>query len=305
MRGRGHAPVNIALCKYWGKRDKELNLPVTSSLSMSMTGLGATTEIRPCAGTHDRITLNGQEVDPSQAFASRLSAYLHLFRPTGISFEVDTTSDVPVGAGLASSAAGFAAIVLALNDLFGWELDPPSLSILARLGSGSACRSIHSGFVEWQAGERADGMDSYATPLSEEWPELMIGWLPLSTDEKPISSREAMLRTVETSRLYTAWPEQVANDLAIIKQAITDHSLEALGPAVESNALAMHATMWAAWPPVNYWLPETLAVLQQVWKLRAEGLALYFTMDAGPNVKLIYQKQDQPTIRQAFPEIHI
>ena len=269
---------------------------------MSLGAIGAHTRIAPVDGP-DQVWLNDEKLTDADPFVSRLRAYLDLFDPAQ-HYTIHTASDVPVAAGLASSASGFAALVLALDDLYGWSLDPTSLSILARLGSGSACRSIYQGFVEWQAGEQADGMDSYAVRLDADWPALRIGWIECSSAPKPIGSRAGMKRTVETSALYAAWPDQVARDLAAIKQAIAQHDFEALGSAAESNALAMHATMWAARPPVSYWLPETVVTLRAVWQAREQGLPVYATMDAGPNVKLLYLADDRERIRAAFPQLH-
>jgi diphosphomevalonate decarboxylase len=297
--GHAFAPANIALCKYWGKRDEELNLPVTSSLSLSLGQWGATTCVEAIDGP-DAIFLDNAPVPPDQPFAVRLSAYLDLFR-TQHGYRVRTSSRVPVAAGLASSASGFAALALALDALYNWQLDRSRLSILARLGSGSACRSVYNGFVEWQAGTRADGMDSLATPLDVDWPALRLGWITLTRAAKPISSRVAMRRTRATSKLYTAWPEQVAADLATIKTALAARDFDALGQAAEANALAMHATMMAAWPPVCYWLPETVETLHTIWRLRAEGLPVYATMDAGPNVKILYRDETEAALRTHFP----
>ena len=300
---RAYAPVNIALCKYWGKRDEVLNLPVTSSLSVSLGSLGAVTELRPCDGP-DRVVLNGAAVDPDDPFARRVSAYLDLFR-TSHGFEVRTESRVPVAAGLASSACGFAALVLALDRLYGWGLDHRSLSVLARLGSGSACRSVGHGFMEWQAGSRADGMDSYAERLTVDWPGLRVGLCLVSEGPKAVGSREAMRRTRETAALYDAWPQVVARDLPVIRSALQTRDFEQLGEAVEGNALAMHATMLAARPAIVYWLPGTVATLHAVRNLRAGGLPVYATMDAGPNVKLLFLEQDGAALQERFPSLRI
>ncbi len=302
-QGAAYAPANIALCKYWGKRDEELNLPVTSSLSLSLGSLGAHTEVSACDGP-DRVQLDGRELPPDSPFAKRLSAYLDLFRENH-GFDVRTESSVPVAAGLASSASGFAALVLALNDLYGWELDRTALSILARLGSGSACRSIFQGFVEWHAGSRPDGMDSYAEPLQAEWPDLRLGLLELSTAEKAVGSRAGMKNTVETSALYSAWPEKVADDLLDLHTAIKERDFERLGRAAESNALSMHATMFSAWPPLCYWLPESVHAMRAIWRLRNDGLPLYFTMDAGPNLKLLFLDADRARVASHFPAMRV
>ena len=299
-----YAPANIALCKYWGKRNEELNLPITSSLSVSLGPLGTTTRVCLSARPADEVELNGQPVPPRSKFARALTAYLNLYRPSPtVFFRVETRNTVPTAAGMASSASGFAALVLALNELFGWSLPKKHLSILARLGSGSACRSVLDGFVEWAAGADEDGMDSHAVPVLGTWPDLRLGVLKISEEQKAVSSRDAMKRTRRTSALYEAWPVKVAHDLELIKSAIETRDFDLLGRTAESNALAMHATGLAAWPPVLFWRPESVAALHQVWALREKGLALYFTMDAGPNVKLLYQAADEPAVLAAFPAV--
>jgi diphosphomevalonate decarboxylase len=304
--GKAFAPTNIALCKYWGKRNQELNLPLTSSLSISLGNKGAFVELTRQDGEHDIVILNGQPVASDASFYKKLVNFLDLFRPqNAMRLRADIQSNIPIAAGLASSACGFASIAMALNDLFGWQLNTTELSILARLGSGSASRSIEPGFVEWQAGSREDGMDSYAVSLSETWPELCVGLLIVSEREKILSSREAMQRTVESSALYPAWPAKVSHDLVELKQAIANHDFALLGKAAESNATTMHATMLSAWPAIQYAVPETLLAMQTVWKLRSEGLALYFTQDAGPNIKLLFEKHNVATIQSHFPQVEI
>ncbi len=300
--GQAEAPANIALCKYWGKRNEELNLPITSSLSLTLDHVGARTEISQCS-SGDQIFLSGERLDSDHPFANRLSRYLDLFRQGDEGYCVKTESSVPVAAGLASSASGFAATVKALDALYGWKLGSRELSILARLGSGSACRSLYSGFVEWHVGEREDGMDSYAEPLELQWPEIRLGWILVSTAHKPVGSREAMRRTRESSPLYQSWPAQVARDLAEIKAALSLRDFTRLGETVEANALAMHATMMAAQPAILYWLPDTVAVLHQVADARRQGVSVYATMDAGPNVKILYQARDQDRVVERFPQI--
>lgn len=302
--GLAFAPTNIALCKYWGKRDTELNLPNTSSLSISLPDKGALTKLNFIDEAQDRVVLNDAPLTADSAFVKRLVQFLDLFRSEeNWKLNVNINMNIPVAAGLASSACGFASLVSALNDLFAWQLSSKELSILARLGSGSASRSLWMGFVEWHAGLHRDGMDSFAEPLPFTWPELKIGILPLSTKEKPVSSREAMQRTVSTSLLYANWPKKVLQDTVIIKQALQVKNFPLLGGTAESNALTMHATMLASWPPVCYFLPETIAAMQQVWALRQEGLDLFFTQDAGPNLKLLYLSDIEGEVKKYFPSL--
>lgn len=305
-KGLAFAPTNIALCKYWGKRDAELNLPMTSSLSVTLPDMGAMTAISLQDEPADNIILNGNPVEPGSQFYDRVEAFLDLFRTNKQwCANIDIKMNLPVAAGLASSASGFASLVSALNDLFQWQLSHRELSILARLGSGSAARSLWTGFVEWHAGVQADGMDSYAERLPYEWPELNIGILCLSDQPKSISSREAMQRTVNTSMLYRNWPQKVTHDIVIMRQALQTKNFSLLAGTAESNALSMHATMLSSWPPICYSLPETIAAMRQVWDLRNQGAEIYFTQDAGPNLKLLFVEKDKELVQKQFPTIEI
>lgn len=301
------APSNIALCKYWGKRDTELNLPVNASLSVSLGELGSKTRVEPIDGALDQVWLNGQQMPADSRFAQRVSSFIDLFRThyPEMRFRVQTENNIPTAAGLASSASGFAALTRALNQVFALELSPTELSILARLGSGSACRSLFDGFVEWQMGVREDGLDSHAVPLDARWPGLCIGLVKVDESEKSVDSRAGMRRTKETAHLYQSWPLQASADLIRLHEAIDGRDFGLLGSVAEQNALSMHATMIASWPPLLYWQPDSVAAMQRVWQLRAEGLALYFTMDAGPNLKLLFEASSREAVLKHFPGLEI
>lgn len=303
--GTGWAPSNVALCKYWGKRDTELYLPFTGSLSISLGNRGAFTQIKQ-VGTSDVYYLNDEVIDPNSKFALRLQQFLDLFRPTqDAHYEVNTHTNLPIAAGFASSACGFAAVVLALNNLYDWCLDAKALSILARMGSGSACRSVYEGFVEWFGGVRDDGMDSYAVRLEETWPELRIGALAVSTQEKAISSSKGMQITVTTCPSYQDWIVRTTQDIAKIKSALTQKDFMTFGQIAEDNAEAMHALMLASTPVINYSLPETLALKAQVRQLRQAGIPVFFTQDAGPNLQLLFLAEHEADIVSNFPQVEI
>lgn len=333
QRGIGFAPANIALCKYWGKRDSELNLPMTNSLSISLGKLGAYTEIESIEADHDQIFFNGKCINAKCTHslnsaepnpdALRISNFLDLFRgmqqqsqkvrqgkiikkteTNRQNFRVSTISHLPVAAGLASSAAGFAALTLAINDLFGFGLELKWLSVLARLGSGSACRSLWPGFVEWQKGEASDGSDSHGVPIEIHWPELRIGLLVVNKERKHISSRIAMENTCRSS-FYSQWPARVEQDLMKIKKALNEHDFISLGEAAEANAMTMHGLMMTAEPPILYSTEKTIAAIHHVQKLRKQGLPLYFTQDAGPNLKLLFLQKDLQAILGEFPDLQI
>ncbi len=300
------ASSNIALCKYWGKRDTELNLPVTSSLSISMSHLGACAKISLADAAYDQIYLNKKIMPANTIFYQRLVEFLDLFRPTSNTvFKIDTQTNIPVGAGLASSACGFAATVKALNTLFAWDLQPWQLSILSRLGSGSACRSIYDGFVLWQSGSQLDGMDSYAMPLDYTWDELRVAVLLVDASQKSITSRDAMQATVETCPFYKLWPSVVSASIVHTEHALQYQDFWLLGATAEANALAMHSLMLSTTPPIIFSQAATLEYMQQVWRARSAGLGVFFTQDAGPNLKLLFLSKDEAQIRELFGAMEV
>ena len=300
------APSNIALCKYWGKRQNELNLPVNSSLSVSLAHLGSRTQIRPANNGEDQVILNGQALAADSAFVRKVIAFVDLFRGSHhYPLIVDTRNNIPTAAGLASSASGFAALTLALNQYFQLALPDTVLSAFARMGSGSASRSIFTGFVEWRMGQKEDGMDSHAFPVDVRWPDFRVGLVKVSTAQKAVDSRTGMKRTVETAGLYQTWPAQAARDLEKIHQALLDDDFVQLGATAEHNAMSMHATMIASWPPLLYWQPDSVAAMQRVWALREAGVEVYFTMDAGPNLKLLFKAKDQLLLETEFPGLEV
>jgi diphosphomevalonate decarboxylase len=301
-----YAASNIALCKYWGKRDIELNLPVTSSLSISMGNLGAWSSISLSDSKQDEILLNSKVMDHNTIFYQRLVEFLDLFRPTvDTKFNIFTKTNIAVGAGLASSACGFAATIKALNNFFDWDLSPVELSILARLGSGSACRSLYDGFVYWQAGSAADGMDSYASRLDYYWPDLRVGIILIDGRQKSLTSRDAMQATVETCPYYKLWPDLVAEAIQHTEHALQHKDFWLLGATAEANALAMHSLMLSTTPPIIYSQGATLEYMQTVWRARAEGLGVFFTQDAGPNLKLLFLEKDTKKVQQFFESIEV
>jgi diphosphomevalonate decarboxylase len=291
VTARAHA--NIALVKYWGKRDSELNLPARGSLSLTLAALTTTTTVRFGADlAADRLVLDGRE-EAGKALA-RLSEWLDLVRArAGVSLraEVVSANDFPTASGLASSASAFAALALAASRAAGLDLDARALGVLARRGSGSAARSMYGGFVRMHAGTRPDGSDAFAEPVdmdgAGDWPVRMVIAVVGGGQIKEHGSRDAMEHCAETSPLYAAWLDCVPGDLATAEQAIRARDLDALGQVAEANALAMHAAAIASRPGIVYWRPATLACMEAVRGLRGQGVPAYFTMDAGPHVKAL------------------
>lgn len=297
------ARVNVALVKYWGKRDTALNLPATGSISLTLDGLWVEARCRFGAAA-DECTIDG--VAALGEDADRVLRFVDLVRAeAGIEARarVATTSGVPAGAGLASSAAAFASLALAASRAAGLRLEPPALSALARRGSGSAARSIFGGFVEWHRGERPDGRDCVAEQLlpPAAWDVRMVVAVT-STARKAVSSREGMQRAA-ASPLYPAWVETAERDLAEARGAIAARDLEALGLLAEHNALKMHAVGLAARPPLLYWRGATVECIHRVWALRADGVRGWVTIDAGPQVKVLCAPGDAARIADALGEV--
>lgn len=292
------APINIALVKYWGKRDAALNLPITDSISLSARKTGTTTKISISKERRHHIALNEVPITENSEFYRRLAKFLGTMAPHQY-FNIYTKSDIPVGAGLASSASGYASVVLGMNQLLEWNFSLPELSVMARQGSGSACRSLWPGLVHWKQGIRMDGRDSHGVPLAP-WPELALGVILLNGDPKKVSSREGMSHCQQTSPLYAGWADLVEQDIKQALAAIDAHDFEQLGTVTEHSSHAMHACMRASRPTLDYSLPETYALFAEVKKLRAQGIPVYATQDAGPNVKFLYLEQDYPKIAAYF-----
>ncbi|CAH9414815.1 dihydrofolate reductase [Streptomyces sp. TSRI0445] len=300
------AQPNIALIKYWGKRDERLFLPWTSSLSMTLDIFPTTTRVRLDAeATDDAVTFNGTPASGEER--RRIAGFLDLVRRrAGLTHRavVDTRNTVPTGAGLASSAGGFAALAVAAATAYGLDLDPTGLSRLARRGSGSATRSIFGGFAVWHAGTptappaEAD-LSSYAEPIpaGDLDPALVIA--VVNAGPKDVSSRAAMRRTVETSPLFEPWAASSRDDLTEMRQALLRADLDAVGEIAERNSLGMHATMLSARPAVRYLSPASVTVLDSVLQLRRDGVPAYATMDAGPNVKVLCRRTDAERVAGA------
>jgi diphosphomevalonate decarboxylase len=300
------AGTNIALVKYWGKRDATLNLPATGSLSLTLAELGTETRVRfgPGDGAgRDRVLLGGAPAPP--AFTERVRRFLDLVRAQAglrLPAEVSTTNSVPTAAGLASSASGFAALALAASRAAGLDLPPEALSVLARRGSGSAARSIFGGFAEMAPGTRSDGADAHARPLAQGW-EVRLVVAMTSDAPKALGSTEAMDRTAATSPYYPAWVSGAERDLADARAAIEGRDLHALGRVAERSALRMHACALAADPAIIYWNGVTVTAMEAVRALRAGGTAAFFTIDAGPHVKVLCEAPDAAAVAAALAAV--
>ena len=292
------AHPNIALVKYWGKRDRALNLPAVPSVSMTLDGFRTRTQVIWGADL-DAVHHDGQPASP--AFTERVLRFLDLVDPKRPPCMVLTENNFPAGAGLASSASGFAALAVAATRAAGRTDDRTALSVLARQGSGSASRSLFGGFVEWRMGTQADGRDSHAIPIAQRsyWDLAMVIAVVTET-AKPVGSTEGMESSRHTSPFYKAWVDTAAADVEAAKDAIYDRDLDTLGRVMEHSTLKMHGCMMAAQPALVYWKPATVAVLDEVRALRASGISAWATMDAGPQVKVLCRREDAERVREAL-----
>ncbi|WP_138420057.1 diphosphomevalonate decarboxylase [Aquibacillus sediminis] len=308
MKAVAKAHTNIALIKYWGKRDEQLFLPMNNNLSITLDKFYTTTAVQFHEHLQeDHFILNGEYVDGDET--AKITRFLDKIRSRAgksLFAEVKSENQVPTAAGFASSASGFAALAAAATKAIGLDVDDRTLSQIARQGSGSACRSIYGGYVEWQKGEQSDGSDSYAKPIlgEKDW-DVSILSVMLVSKKKKVLSREGMKRTVETSPFYSGWLETVETDFLDAKEAISKRDFEALGSILEANALKMHATTLGANPPFMYWQSATIEVMELVQELRLAGIQAYFTIDAGPNVKVVCQPKDEQAVYEALKELSV
>jgi diphosphomevalonate decarboxylase len=272
---------------------------------VTLGGLTSTARVTAAAQHDDRISFDRQAAEPR--VATPLRRFLDLLRHecgADQRLNVDLHTNFPVAAGIASSASTFAALTVAVARWFDASFSDSQLSVLARRGSGSAARSLFAGYVEWSAGEADDGSDSFAYQIAPpaHWPLSMIVAV---TDPSPkkVGSREAMAQAVRRSPFFAAWLETHDLDLNEIRTAITARDLTGLGVATERNCLKMHAVSLASDPPLLYWRPATLAVIDRVRQLREAGTEAYFTIDAGPQVKVLCSPENGDAVAAAVEAV--
>ena len=289
MEATAAAHPNIALIKYWGKADVELNIPAVGSLSITLDGLTTTTRVKFDSGLDaDRFTLGGRHVPEMEA---RVTSCLdRLRRRAGIETRalVESHNDFPTAAGLASSASGFAALVVAADRALRAGIATADLADLARQASGSAARSLFGGFVEISLIRGDQGVMPRTEQVVEPsvWP---LGVVVAVTDTAPkeVGSSEGMVRTERTSPYYSAWVDSSEADLAEARAAVEHLDFEALADISELSCLKMHAVMLSARPGLVYWNGATVECIRRIRRLRGDGVGVFFTVDAGPQVKAI------------------
>ncbi|MBL8201673.1 MAG: diphosphomevalonate decarboxylase [Chromatiales bacterium] len=301
MRAVAVAHPNVALVKYWGKRARAGNLPATGSLSLVLGGLATETSVRfdPHLA-RDRVLLDGREDAETSARVSACLDELRREAGVGLRATVESRNDFPTGAGLASSASGFAALVTAGAGALGLQLEDQRLAEIARLGSGSAPRSLLGGVVLLTNRDATTVCEQVAAPA--DWP-LEIVVAVTTTGPKETSSRIGMALSEQTSPYYDAWVETHGADLAAGLAAVRARDFPALAGLAEHNCLKMHAVMLTTRPPLIYWTPATLACLHRIQEMRRDGVPVFFTVDAGPQVKAVCLPQAADDVATALAGI--
>ena len=286
------ASPSLALIKYWGKLSDGVNVPATSSLSVTLEALRSRSTISDRnrdgdpEATEDLIFVDGDR-QPIEPFLPVINEVRSRVRGSRVReprpVRVESNNNFPTAAGLASSSSGFAALAVGLDAFFGTSLPASELSSIARLGSGSAARAVFGGFTIWPAGAE------HAEPLApaDHWPDLRVLVAILQTSPKAVSSRAGMERSRLTSPFYDSWIQSSETLFETARSAMMVRDLEKLGTAMRQSYLGMFSTMFTSDPPFIYWLPGSVAVIHRCEELRKRGIPVWETMDAGPQVKML------------------
>jgi diphosphomevalonate decarboxylase len=296
MRAAAKAQPNIALIKYWGKSDTARNLPAVGSISVTLEGLSTSMLVESDeTAAADVLVVNGETSPAMLPRVSRcLDSVMGRQRPP---MRVQSECNFPIAAGLASSASAFAALVRAADSAAAGQRTTAELAALAGLASGSAARSLYGGFVELRPCDDAIQVRCLAEP--GDWP-LRVVVAVTALGPKAVGSSAAMEISRKTSPFYERWVEQQPHDLELARQAIAERDFAALGAIAEHSCLKMHSVMWGSRPPLVYWNSATLECMQAVRDLQSQGLEAFFTIDAGPQVKVICTAAAEAAVRSAL-----
>jgi len=302
------ANSNIALIKYWGKRDEKLHIPVNSSISMTLDDKFKTITNVSFSTTYkeDKFILNGKEQEGKKL--EKVKKHLDLIREiakTNFKAKVTSHNSFPTGTGIASSASGFAALTAAACKALNLVLDKREQSRIARLGSGSATRSFYSGFVEWKKGEKDDGMDSYAVQLEDNnyWKELRDIVVIVSQQEKDIGSREGMQLTVKTSSLYKNRIKSMGSKIGKIKNAINQKNKEEMFNIIMEDSDSLHLTMLDTKPALRYLNKTSKEIIKEIRRFNLSGIKAAYSFDAGPNAHIITTSNQVEDIKSSLNKI--
>src|SRR3990167_8887228 len=291
MKATAIAPSNIAFIKYWGRKNEVLRLPSNGSISMNLSNLLTTTTVEFNSSFKEDVIIIDDRKEESEG--NRAIKHLDRIRKIAkidLKARVVTKNNFPTGTGLSSSASGFAALTVAASAAAGLNLSKKELSILARQGSGSACRSIPDGFVEWLDGDTSD--TSYAISVfPPDHFDIADVVTVVSTEKKFLATSEGQ-KSARTSPFFEKRLSMIGDKIDRVKKAIEDKNFSEFGDLIEKEALEFHSILFTSNPPLFYWTPETVKVMKFVQKLRHEGLECYFTINTGQDVHVICKKED-------------
>lgn len=302
MKATAIAPSNIAFIKYWGKTDEALRLPTNGSISMNLSNLLTTTTVE----FSDKYKNDEVEIDGLKKENEIKRVIMHLDRIRSLArinynAKVKSENNFPSSTGLSSSASGFAALTVAASEAIGLKLGEKELSKLSRIASGSACRSIPSGFVEWRAGNSDD--TSYAVPIfPPSWWEIVDIVAVISTGKKEVGTTEGQ-RLASSSPFFSVRLGKITKKIELIKKYITEKNFHKFGELVEAEALEMHAVMLTSSLPLIYWQPETLMMMKTVQAWRKGGIPVYFTLNTGQDIHLICEKKNVEEVKNKLDKI--
>ncbi len=298
------ASPDVALIKYWGKKDPILRLPENNSISMILKGLDANTTVEFREDlTKDDIAIQGMQ---SEIEGRRVVEHLDLIRNTTNIFayaQVKSKNNFPKSTGLSSSGSGFAALTYAAFSSLGLEFSEKELSIIARQASGTACRCVCGGFVEWESGFSSESSYSHSIYPADYW-DLRDIVVILSKDSKTVSSTEGH-NLAKTSPFFSARQNHIENKLKEIKKTINNRDFTAFGEIVESEALEFHSILFTSHPSIVAWYPGTIQVIHEVFRLRKEGFEAYFTINTGFNVHVLTLPKDANVVRERISALSL
>ena len=299
MKATAIAPSNIAFIKYWGKKDEDLKIPENGSISMNLSNLITTTTVEfDPRYKKDLITINNKSDEQEE---NRIIKHLNLIRKKAninLKAKVVSTNNFPNGTGLSSSASGFAALTMASAKASGLNLGEKELSILARQGSGSACRSIPDGFVEWLGGDT-----SYAESLypPEYW--AIVDMVAIVSQEKKETSSTDGQKLTTTSPFFITRLNNINEKINRFKESLKTKNFTEFGQIIEEEALELHAIMLTSTPSLIYLRPASLELMILVKKWRSEGLEVYFTVNTGQDIHLIIEEKNSKELAKKLKDI--
>lgn len=302
MKATAVAHPNIAFIKYWGRKSETLRLPTNGSLSMNLSNLITKTTV----DFSNKYKEDSIVIDKEHQFDEAERVIKHLDRVREIAkiklkAKVMSENSFPSGTGLSSSASGFAALTVSAVSAAGLKLSEKELSILARQGSGSACRSIPNGFVEWKDAKSSDESYAYSVFPADYW-DIVDVVAVVSTEKKEVSTSEGQ-KLAQTSPFFDARAKRMIKKLADVRKLIKKKDFKKFGELIEAEALEMHAIMITSHPSLIYWSTGTLKIMKLVKKWRTEGLPVYFTINTGQDIHLICEKKDATTVEAKLKEI--